>query len=79
MCPSIIKFIDFYETCLNSKQPKCKSYQYVKKKAIAYPLFLAKLHFFSFAASILKPYLLIYQSERLLISFTLEHLHKLEI
>ena len=53
----------FWLNLPKSKRPSSKSYEVVVE-AVADPLVVAKLHFFSYVASLLKPYLSQLQSEQ---------------
>ena len=53
----------FWLSLPKSKRPSSKSYEVVVE-AVADPLVVAKLHFFSYVASLLKPYLKKFQSEQ---------------
>ena len=60
--PSIVKIVRFWESLLKYKRPRCKSYPPVVA-AVDDPLIVAKLHFFSFIASLMQPFLTKYQTD----------------
>ena len=53
---NIKRLIKFWQTFPQSKRPSSKSSEVVVE-AVTDPLLVAKLHFFSYVASLLKPYL----------------------
>ena len=66
--PNMLKVFEFWEGLSKSKRPKCKSYSNVLAH-IPDQLIVAKLHFFSHIAGIMKPYLTCYQGEGPMIPF----------
>ena len=63
-----MEIIKFWKNLPKSKQPKCKSFESVVA-AVEDELTLAKLKFFSFVASLLKPYLEKYQTDSPMLPF----------
>ena len=74
--PQIISIINFWNSLPRSKQPSSKSYLNVKKSC-ADPLYPAKLKFFSFFASMLEPYLHLYQTDKPMLPYMCDDLTKL--
>ena len=60
--PNIKKIVGYWEKLLASKRPSSKSYLAVKK-GVEDELFVAKLSFFGYIASLLQPYLTKYQTD----------------
>ena len=58
--PNMIKVFDFWNSLCKSKRPFSKSYENTRK-GIEEPLTDAKLHFFSFVAGLLQPFLKVFQ------------------
>ena len=73
---NIKNVFDFWECFAKSKRPKSKSYENVKTH-INGSLTLAKLKFFSFAASLLEPYLIKYDGDGPMLPFVNEDVKKL--
>ena len=66
--PNIEEMISFWEKLLQSKRPKCKSYDNVKNAAND-NLMAAKLELFSYIAGILQPFFKSYQSDDPMLPF----------
>ena len=66
--PNMIKLFDFWSSLCKSKQPSSKSYENTKK-GIEDPLTVAKLHFFSFVAGLLQPFLKLFQGDGPMVPF----------
>lgn len=66
--PNMIKLFGYWEGLCASKRPGSKSYKNTKK-GIDDPLTVAKLHFFSFVAGLLQPFLKFFQGDGPLIPF----------
>ena len=66
--PNIKRQVKFWQSLPKSKRTSSKSYEIVVE-AVADPLVVAKLHFFSYAASLLKPYLNKIQSKEPMIPY----------
>ena len=62
------KIVQIWEKLPRSKRPNSKSYIHVKT-SLDDPLVIAKLHFFSYVASIVEPFLKQFQSDKLMILF----------
>ena len=60
---NIKRLAKFWLSLPKSERPRSKSHEVVVE-AVADPLVVAKLHFFSYVASLLKPYLKKFQSEQ---------------
>ena len=60
--PNIKRLVKFWQSLSKSKRPNFKSYEVVVE-AVADQLVVAKLHFFSYVANLLKPHLKNFQSE----------------
>ena len=60
--PHIVEKIRFWQKLLPSEQPKCKSYTTLKEVA-SDRLAIPKLQFFAYFASVLKPFLRLYQTD----------------
>ena len=73
--PQMISIINFWNTLPRSKQPSSKSYLNVKISC-ADPLYLAKFKFFSFFASMLEPYLRLYQTDKPMLPYMCDDLTK---
>ena len=65
---NIKKVLKFWERLPKSKRPKSKSYENVKR-AVDDPLLIVKLHFFSYAAGIVEPFLKKFQTDKPMIPF----------
>ena len=65
-----------WEKLPKSKRPKSKSYEHLKSAAEDLPT-PAKLHFFSFFASLFEPFLAMYQTDQSLIPYMYNDLQKL--
>ena len=74
--PQIISIINFWNSLPRSKQPSSKSYLNLKKSCAA-PVCPAKLKFFSFFASMLEPYLRLYQTDKPMLPYMCDDLTKL--
>ena len=66
--PNIVKIVDFWQSLPKSKRPSSKSFENVLK-AVKDPLTTVKLSFFSFLASLFKPFLLKYQTRKPMIPY----------
>ena len=66
--PNMIKIFEFWNGFCKSKQPKCKSYLNVKDK-ITDKLYVAKLHFFSYVAGLMEPYLTCFQGDEPMVPY----------
>ena len=66
--PNMIKVFDFWNSLCKSKQPCSKSCKNTKK-GTEDPLTVTKLHFFSFVAGLLQPFLKVFQRDEPMIPF----------
>ena len=66
--PNMVKLYDFWSSLAKSKRPDSKSYENVKK-GIDDPLTVAKLHFFSYIAGLLQPFLTAFQGDGPMLPF----------
>ena len=73
---SVVSAVKFWLKLTKSKQPKNKSFETLLKY-YQDPFIPAKLHFFAFTAGILKPYLVIFQTDSPLIPFLFDELSKI--
>ena len=62
------KVFDFWNSLCKSKQPGSKGSENTKK-GVEDPLTMAKLHFFSFNAGLLQPFLKVFQGDGPMIPF----------
>ena len=68
--------INYWEGLCKSKRPSDKSYESLVQH-YKDPLILSKLQFFAFIASIFKPFLTIFQTDRPMVPFLLNELEKI--
>ena len=64
--PSIVKMVNHWESLPKSKRPSCKSYEFVVN-AVKNEHSLARLQFFNYLASMVKPCLKLYQTDALML------------
>ena len=76
--PNMIKVFDFWNILCKPKQPCSKSYENTKK-GIEDPLTMAKLHFLSFVARLLQPFLKVFQGDGLMIPFLCNNIRSIYI
>ena len=55
----VVKIVDYWGGLGKKKRPSSKSYEHIKK-CVAHPLIILKLHFFSYIAGLLEPFLKLY-------------------
>ena len=63
-----MEIVRFWQKLVPSEQPKCKSYTTLKEAA-SDRLTIPKLQFFAYFASVLKPFLRLYQTDAPMIPF----------
>ena len=66
--PHIVEIVRFWQKLVPSKQPKCKNYTTLKEAAYD-TLMIPKLQFFTYVASVLEPFLRLYQTDAPMIPF----------
>ena len=66
--PHIVEIVRFWQKLVPTKQPKCKSYTTLKEAASG-TLMIPKLQFFTYFASVLEPFLRLYQTDAPMIPF----------
>ena len=66
--PNMIQIVSFWDKLPKSKQPCCKSYLSIHD-AVEDPLTVTKLTFFSFICVLLQPYLINFQSDKLMVPY----------
>ena len=66
--PHIVEIVRFWQKLVPSKQPNCKSYTTLKEAASG-TLMISKLQFFTYFASVLEPFLRLYQTDAPIIPF----------
>ena len=76
--PNMIKVFDFWNILCKPKQPCSKSYENTKK-GIEDPLTMAKLHFLSFVARLLQPFLKVFRGDGLMIPFLCNNIRSIYI
>ena len=76
--PNMIKVFDFWKGLCKSKRPCSKSYENTRK-GIEKPLTVAKLHFFSFVAALLQPFLKVFQGDGPMIPFLYNNVRSIYI
>ena len=74
--PDITEIVKYWNNLPPSKRPRCSSYNIVKCAVLEDNLIVVKLHFFSFVAFILEPFLTIYQSSSPLVPFMFDDLYE---
>ena len=72
----IVATVNYWEKLPKSKRPKSKSYEHLKS-TVEDLLTPAKLQFFSFLASLFKPFLVMYQTDQSMIPYMYNDLQKL--
>ena len=75
ICPNITKLVDYYIGLPASKQPSCKSYMNIKN-AVSDDLTIAKLHYYSYIARLLQPFLKLYQTVQPMLPFLFDDLKR---
>ena len=74
----MIKAFDFWNGLCKSKRPWSKRYENTRK-GIEEPLTVAKLHFFSFVAGLLQPFLKVFQGNGPMVPFLCNNIRSIYI